>query len=243
MTTVGCPSCIPLRRHGRAPPSRKRARANISAGVSLERSVRRAARGQCLWVWVLGGAGALPVPHRGGAERARPGSRRMLSGIRQAAPCRPRSRLFACPSSGPSARVAPAAIRTDRGTCVWRGFRHGPWQAASGPPCPPQARPGQPAPRPPCGQTRNGIRPGGWLSTGFLGCLSRETPMPPAEPRWPPPPEASRATSARPAPGIPSRLARNVRDPSGSGSAGNYGMGVEGVEKEGGVGMGILSLI
>ena len=34
-----------------------------------------------------------------------------------------------------------------------------------------------------------------------------------------------------PGPGIPSRLARNVRDPSGSGSAGEYGMGVEGVEK------------
>jgi hypothetical protein len=65
------------------------------------------------------GAGSLPVPHRGGAVRARPGTRRMLSGIRQAAPRISRGIL------GP-ARIAPAAIRTDRGTCFWHGFRHGP---------------------------------------------------------------------------------------------------------------------
>ena len=127
--------------------------------------------------------------------------------------------LSACPSSGPSARVAPAAIRTDRGTCVWRGFRHGPWQAASGPPCPPQARPGDTPLARPFGLARNEPGPVAGFPPAPRGLAPRK-PVLPAEPRWPPPPEACRATSARPAPGIPSHLHRNVRDPSGSGSAG-----------------------
>ena len=73
------------------------------------------------------------------------------------------------------------------------------------------------------------IRPGGWLCTP----LPRED-RPPAEPRWPPPPLTRRTTFGHKIRGIPSRLHRNVRDPSGSGSAGEYGMGVEGGEKNGG---------
>jgi len=211
-------------------PSRKRARAkNLRRGVGKISPEGRTRAVPLAMKW-SGDAGSLPLPHRGGAERARPGTRRMLSGIRQAAPCRPRSRPFACPSSGPSARIAPAAVRTDRGTCVWRGFRHGPWRAVSGPSCPPQARPGDtPLARLSAGAEQDPGPVAGFPPARLGTCPAK--PVLPAEPRWPPPPEACRATSAHPAPGIPSRLHRNVRDPSGSGSAGDYGMGVEGVEK------------
>lgn len=175
----------------------------------------------------------------GGADSARPGIRRMLSGIRQAAPCRPRSRLFACPSSGPSARVAPAAVRTDRGTCVWRGFRHGPWR-----PFPARHvrhRPG-PVTRPsPALSGRRGHDPGpvagfppassGTCRTGLAPPrtdAASGTPMASAS-RSPP-----RHVSA-PGPGhsLPpaSKRSRSIRQREWS----EYGMGVEGVGKEGGL--------
>ena len=63
----------------------------------------------------------------GGADSARPGTRRMASPPDRR---RPRTHvevgLLTCPSSGPSTRVAPAAAWTGRGRCFGRVFRHGP---------------------------------------------------------------------------------------------------------------------
>ncbi len=55
---------------------------------------------KCLWLCmsvIVQMKPSEPGMHRGGAVRARPETRRMLSGIRQAAPCRPRSRLIHLP--------------------------------------------------------------------------------------------------------------------------------------------------
>ena len=87
---------------------------HLSAG---RREVRRAAQGQC----------RLNEVSRGGADSARPETRRMVS-----PPDRRRPRmhvevgLSTRPSSGPSTRVAPAAAWTGRGRCFGRVFRHGP---------------------------------------------------------------------------------------------------------------------
>ena len=138
--------------------------------------------------------------------------------------------LSACPSSGPSARVAPAAVRTDRGTCVWRGFRHGPWPAVSGPSCPPQARPGDaPLTRLSAGAERT--RPGGWLSTGPSGTCPAKTGAASGTPMASASRSLPRHVSA-PGPGhslpLASKRSRSIRQRE----CGDYGMGVEGVEKE-----------
>lgn len=70
--------------------------------------------------------------------------------------------LRTCPSSGPSARVAPAAAWTDRGSCFGCGFRHGPCSrhanmSATGPDR-------WSRPRPLVTDDRAEPRPGGWLA-------------------------------------------------------------------------------
>ena len=59
----------------------------------------------------------------------------------------------------------------------------------------------------------------------WLALHAPQAPVLPAEPRWPPPLRPARATFAHPPRSIPSRLARNVRDPSGSGSAASMAWG------------------
>ena len=154
----------------------------------------------------------------GGAERARPGTRRMLSGIRQAAACMTRRLAYPpAPLQGPppgllrprSGQTARDAFGAGSGTDPGRPFPARHVRHRSGP----VTRPS------PAFSGGRGTTPARWLAFHRPPRgLTRLGPMPPAEPPWPPPPETSRATSARPAPDIPSRLHRNVRDPSGSGS-------------------------
>jgi hypothetical protein len=127
--------------------------------------------------------------HLGGADSARPGTRRMVS-----PPDRRRPRmhvevgLLTRPSSGPSTRVAPAAAWTGRGRCFGRVFRHGPWRE--------KMRHVRHRPAPvihPARQAGKRPRPGGWLCT----TLPKER-RPPAEPRWPSPPPARNADVCAP---------------------------------------------
>ena len=139
--------------------------------------------------------------------------------------------LSACPSSGPSARVAPAAIRTDRGSCVWRGFRHGPWRAVSGPPCPPQARPGDTPLARPFGLAWNGPGPVAGFPPARLGTCPAKTGAASGTPMASASRSLTRHVSA-PGPGhslpLASKRSRSIRQRE----CGDYGMGVEGVEKE-----------
>ena len=133
---------------------------------------------------------------------------------------RPREMLLA---------LAPARTLTDRpaALCVGTLCR----------PCPPQARSGLIPQRPHLRGLQRESRPGGWrghlaVPPWLWGEPRNRTP--PAEPRWLPPPPARRRTLGPWTGGIPFRLARNVRDPSGSGSTGIMAWGCEGVEKVGG---------
>gem|GEM_PF-1952338 len=113
--------------------------------------------------------------------------------------------LSTCPSSGPSARVAPAAAWTGRGRCFGRGFRHGPCCAVQHV----RHRPG-PVSRPrPLEAGLERTRPGGWLAR------LAEASAPPAEPRWPSPPRSTRPTLGRVAPGhslpLASKRSRSIR--------------------------------
>ena len=60
------------------------------------------------------------ISKKGGAARARPEIRRMMSASDRQCLAAHGAGYLTCPSSGPSARVATAAIRTDRG-CGFRG--------------------------------------------------------------------------------------------------------------------------
>jgi hypothetical protein len=174
----------------------------------------------------------------GGAERARPGTRRMLSGIRQAAACMTRRLAYPpAPLQGPP----PGLLRPRSGQTARDAFGAG---SGTDPGRPLPARHVRHRPGP---VTRPSPAFSGWQETTPTRWLAFHR-LPRDLPLWAGPasnrcrqrnpdglrlPKPRRATSARPAPGIPSRLARNVRDPSGSGSASEYGMGVEGVEKVG----------
>ena len=70
--------------------------------------------------------------------------------------------LFTCPSSGPSARVAPAAAWTGRGSCFGRWFRHGPWRETTRHV---RHRPAPVSRLPAFRRQEVGPRPGGWLCT------------------------------------------------------------------------------
>jgi hypothetical protein len=107
----------------------------------------------------------------GGAERARPGIRRMLSGIRQAAACMTRRLAYPpAPLQGPS----PGLLRPRSGQTARDAFGAG---SGTDPDRPFPARhvrhrPGPVTrPSPAFRRTRTKSRPGGWLSTGFLGDL------------------------------------------------------------------------
>jgi len=171
----------------------------------------------------------------GGAVRARPETCRVLSGIRQAVSCMTRGLAYPpAPLRGPSPGLPrprsgqttgdahDAVSGTDpdalcdaclcaRQTTSAGRIRH--TMSATGPVrCF--------APRPPCGRLGARFRPGGWLCTP----LPRED-RPPAEPRWPPPPLTRCPTLGHRLRGIPSHLARTVRDPSGSGRTGSMAWG------------------
>ena len=93
------------------------------------RAVRRAARGSAFGsLGFCPCRGVKPASGKGGgADSARPGTRRMASPSDRRWPCiYTEVGLSTRPSSGPSARVAPAAVRTDHGRCFGREFRHGP---------------------------------------------------------------------------------------------------------------------
>ncbi len=157
--------------------------------------VRRAARGLCLWKdskW-------------GGAARARPEFRRMMSASDRRCLAAHGAGLSTRPSSGLSARIAPAAIRTDRGC----GFRNsGTDPDAHHASCPPQARTGLAVRTQPFGWRE--INPG--PVAGFAR-VSKET-RPPAEPRWPPPPCATCRTLRQIPKGLPpawSKRSRTIR--------------------------------
>ena len=70
--------------------------------------------------------------------------------------------LFTCPSSGPSARVAPAAAWTGHGSCFGRWFRHGPWRETTRHV---RHRPAPVSRLPAFRRQEVGPRPGGWLCT------------------------------------------------------------------------------
>ena len=132
----------------------------------------------------------------GGAARARPESRRIMSASDRRCLAAHGAGYLTCPSSGLSARVATAAAWTDRG-CGLRGSGTDPDRRidasrsapgftgamnASSKSCPPQARTGLP-PRPPSGSC--GANPG--PVAGFAQ-RSRENTARQRRPRWPPPP-------------------------------------------------------
>jgi hypothetical protein len=161
-------------------------------------SVRRAARGLCLWKGRM----------NGGAARARPEYRRMISASDRRRLAAHGAGLSTCPSSGPSARIAPAAIWTNRG-CGFRGSGtdpdapHWPVMSATGPfrcAAPPAFR-----------QVWSAF-PARWLALhGQFWPPASGTPMASASLRDPP---HVTTDPERPS----SRLVRYVRDPSGSGS-------------------------
>ena len=180
----------------------------------------------------------------GGAVRARPGTRRVLSGIRQAVSCMTRGLAYPpAPLQGPSpglprprsGQTTGDAHDADSGTDpdLSDASRSAPKttgamehiqqiMSATGPVrCF--------APRPPCGRQGTRSRPGGWLCTP----LPKED-RPPAEPRWSPPPLTRCPTLGHHLRGIHSRVHRNVRDPSGSGSAASMTWGWKGWKRLGG---------
>ncbi len=174
----------------------------------------------------------------GGAVRARPEIRRMLSGIRQTAACMTRSRLIHlplfralrpdCSGRDPDrprdmllARV-PARTLIACSGCMYVVVQMKTFERDMQSRNHVRHRPG-PA-QTPLTRLSAGVeqksRPGGWLCT-----IRVAADRPPAEPRWPPPLRPARATFARPARSIPSHLHRNVRDPSGSGSGASMAWG------------------
>lgn len=173
--------------------SRKRARAAQPPGCEQARGPEGRARAVPS-DWVVG---------LGGAERARPGIRRAVSS--------PDRRRLAVPGLLPPARIAPAAARTGRGSCVWHGPARTLLNAQHV-----RHRPGPVAPPSPACVTGSDRRSG--PVAGFARRSLRK-----------PPPASGAVMAIRlpahaaprphgPSRGIPSRLHRNVRDPSGSGS-------------------------
>jgi hypothetical protein len=120
---------------------------------------------------------------------------------RQAAPCSSKA-VTPCPDCSGLGPDRPRKLRLARsGT-----------DAVECSTCPPQARPGPAALARMCHGVRPALRPGGWLCTA----VPEETAARQRSRDGNPPPRSRRATSARRLRGIPSRLHRNVRDPSGS---------------------------
>ena len=149
----------------------------------------------------------------GGAPRARPEYRRMMSAS-------DRQRLAPFGRLSPSGLLRPRSGQTagvglevPARTLTHRIRR---FMSATGPDrsC---------APHPPCQLAQSETRPGGWLCTVDRPPASG-TPMASASPRTSP---HVTANPERPS----SHLNRSVRDPSGSGSAMMMARGLEGVEK------------
>ena len=164
----------------------------------------------------------------GGAVSARPETRRMLSGIRQAAACMTRGLAYPpAPLQGPSPGLLRLRPGQAAGDAVGAGSGTDPDRWAMPPALPPKPRVRWNT----SSQIMSATGPARWFrphphdrwlgtQPGPVAGFARRSGehRPPAEPRWLPPPRPVRPTSGRPVRGIPSRLARNVRDPSGSGS-------------------------
>jgi len=207
------------------------------------RTVRRAARGSAFGlVYVLPMPGVSRHGHGGGADSARPGTRRMASPSDRRWPrTHAEVGLSTRPSSGPSARVAPAAVRTDHGRCFGREFRHGPcarsWMMrvtqggiargnASSTACPPQARTAGPSPA--CT---------GGSGPGPVAGFARRLRAPPASGTALAiaSPIAASYVETRPSGAFPPAWPETLARPSGSGSGDKSGTGAKCGDKVGGI--------